>query len=117
VLAAIRAGLVQSAHDLSEGGLGVALAESLFANEKLGAEVTIDGNSVSALYSETQSRFLLTVKPEHKNEFESLVDAVQIGTVTETSILEIKNNDASVLEASVAELKAAWKGAIPCCLK
>ncbi|MBM7654219.1 phosphoribosylformylglycinamidine synthase subunit PurL [Neobacillus cucumis] len=117
VLAAIRAGLVQSAHDLSEGGLGVALAESLFANEKLGAEVTIGGNSVSALFSETQSRFLLTVKPEHKNEFESLVNAVQIGTVTETSTLEIKNDDASVLEASVAELKAAWKGAIPCCLK
>ncbi|MED4226705.1 phosphoribosylformylglycinamidine synthase subunit PurL [Neobacillus cucumis] len=117
VLAVIRAGLVQSAHDLSEGGLGVALAESLFANEKLGAEVTIDGNSVSALFSETQSRFLLTVKPEHKNEFESLVNAVQIGTVTETSTLEVKNDDASVLEASVAELKAAWKGAIPCCLK
>ncbi|ULT57420.1 phosphoribosylformylglycinamidine synthase subunit PurL [Neobacillus drentensis] len=117
VLAAIRAGLVQSAHDLSEGGLGVALAESLFANEKLGAEVTIAGNSVSALFSETQSRFLLTVKPEHKVEFERLVDAVQIGTVTETSTLEIKTDDASVLAASVAELKAAWKGAIPCCLK
>lgn len=117
VLAAIRAGVVQSAHDLSEGGLAVALAESLFANEKLGAEVTIAGNSVSALFSETQSRFLLTVKHEHKDEFERLVEAVQIGTVTETSTLEIKNADASVLKASVAELKAAWKGAIPCCLK
>jgi len=117
VLAAIRAGVVQSAHDLSEGGLAVALSESLFANEKLGAEVTIAGNSVSALFSETQSRFLLTVKPEHKDEFERLVAAVQIGTVTETSTLKIKNDDASVLDASVAELKAAWKGAIPCCLK
>ncbi|MCM3727106.1 phosphoribosylformylglycinamidine synthase subunit PurL [Neobacillus cucumis] len=117
VLAAIRAGVVQSAHDLSEGGLGVALAESLFANERLGAEVTVAGNSVSALFSETQSRFLLTVKPEHKDEFERLVEAVQIGTVTETSTLVVKNDDASVLEASVAELKAAWKGAIPCCLK
>jgi phosphoribosylformylglycinamidine synthase subunit PurL len=118
ILAAIRAGVVQSAHDLSEGGLGVALTESLFANEKLGAEVSIAGNSVSALFSETQSRFLITVKPENKDEFERLVvDAVQIGTVTETSTLEIKNDDASVLVASVAELKAAWKGAIPCCLK
>ena len=40
----IRAGVVQSAHDLSEGGLAVALAESLFDNEKLGAKVNIDGN-------------------------------------------------------------------------
>ncbi|MEH7416111.1 phosphoribosylformylglycinamidine synthase subunit PurL [Neobacillus drentensis] len=118
VLAAIRAGVVQSAHDLSEGGLAVALAESLFANEKLGAEVALAGDSVSALFSETQSRFLMTVKPEHKDDFEKLVaDAVQIGTVTETSTLKIKNEDTSVLVASVAELKAAWKGAIPCCLK
>ena len=117
VLAAIRTGLVQSAHDLSEGGLGVALAESLFTNEKLGAEVSIAGNSVSALFSETQSRFLITVKPEHKDKFERLVEAVQIGTVTETSTLEIRNDNASVLVASVSELKAAWKGAIPCCLK
>ncbi|MCM3118575.1 phosphoribosylformylglycinamidine synthase subunit PurL [Neobacillus sp. MER 74] len=117
VLAAIRAGVVESAHDLSEGGLAVAVAECLFTNEQLGAEVTIAGNSVSALFSETQSRFLLTVKPEHKDEFESLVDAVQIGTVNETAKLQITNGESTVLEASIEELKAAWKGAIPCYLK
>ncbi|WHY67435.1 phosphoribosylformylglycinamidine synthase subunit PurL [Neobacillus sp. SuZ13] len=117
VLAAIRAGVVESAHDLSEGGLAVALAECLFANEKLGAEVSIAGNSVSALFSETQSRFLLTVKAEDKNEFESLVDAVQIGTVNESAKLQITNGESTVLEASIEELKAAWKGAIPCYLK
>src|SRR5262249_23681708 len=58
VLAAIRAGVVQSAHDLSEGGLAVALAESLFNGNGLGAEVKIADNPVSALFSETQSRFL-----------------------------------------------------------
>lgn len=117
VLAAIRAGVVESAHDLSEGGLAVAVAECLFTNEQLGAEVTIAGNSVSALFSETQSRFLLTVKPEHKDEFESLVEAVQIGTVNETAKLQITNGESTVLEASIEELKAAWKGAIPCYLK
>ncbi|MFL6554599.1 MAG: AIR synthase related protein, partial [Bacillus sp. (in: firmicutes)] len=117
VLAAIRAGLVQSAHDLSEGGLAVALAECLFTNEKLGAEVNIAGNPVSALFSETQSRFLITVKEENKNEFESLVGAVQIGSVNETATLQITNNESTVLEASTVELKAAWKGAIPCFLK
>jgi phosphoribosylformylglycinamidine synthase subunit PurL len=117
VLAAIRAGLVQSAHDLSEGGLAVALAECLFTNETLGAEVSIAGNQVSALFSETQSRFLLTVKEEHKNEFESLVAAVQIGSVNDTASLKITNGELTVLEASTEELKAAWKGAIPCFLK
>ena len=43
-LTAIRAGLVASAHDLSEGGLAVALAESLFGTSKLGAKVNISGN-------------------------------------------------------------------------
>ncbi|PGY07039.1 phosphoribosylformylglycinamidine synthase subunit PurL [Bacillus sp. AFS031507] len=117
VLAAIRAGLVQSAHDLSEGGLAVGLAECLFANEKLGAEVEIEGNLVSALFSETQSRFLLSVKEEDKLEFESLVDAVQIGLVNDTAKLQISMGESTVLEASIEELKDAWKGAIPCYLK
>ncbi|MEH7107756.1 phosphoribosylformylglycinamidine synthase subunit PurL [Bacillus sp. JJ1764] len=117
VLTAIRAGLVQSAHDLSEGGLAVALSESLFANEHLGAEVTINGDSVSALFSETQSRFLLTVKKEHQAEFERLVEAKCIGIVTESGVLTIQNGSETILEAQVEELKAAWKGAIPCLLK
>ncbi|WP_066249724.1 phosphoribosylformylglycinamidine synthase subunit PurL [Neobacillus drentensis] len=117
VLAAIRAGLVESAHDLSEGGLSVALAECLFTNEKLGAEVNIVGNPVSALFSETQSRFLLSIQKEHQQEFESLVDAVQIGTVNDSAKLNITIGESPVLEATVEELKDAWKGAIPCYLK
>jgi phosphoribosylformylglycinamidine synthase len=117
ILKAIRAGFVQSAHDLSEGGLAVALSECLFGDEGLGAELTITGNPVSALFSETQSRFLLTVKTEHQSEFEKLVNAVQIGEVTNTKELRILSENKTVLEASVAELKEAWKGAIPCLLK
>jgi phosphoribosylformylglycinamidine synthase subunit PurL len=117
VLAAIRAGVVQSAHDLSEGGLGVAVAESLFGQEQLGATITIKGNPVTALFSETQSRFLLTVKKEHQTEFESLVAAQLIGEVNETRTLRVLSNTDTVLETSVNQLKDAWKGAIPCLLK
>jgi phosphoribosylformylglycinamidine synthase subunit PurL len=117
VLAAIRAGLLQSAHDLSEGGLGVALSECLFANEQLGAELTIEGEPVTALFSETQSRFLLTVKEENQIEFERLVPAKLIGQVNASGTLRVSTEKETVLEASVNELKAAWKGAIPCLLK
>lgn len=117
VLAAIRAGLVQSAHDLSEGGLGVAVAESLFGQEQLGATIKIEGNPVTALFSETQSRFLLTVKKENQTEFESLVAAKLIGEVNDTANLKINAENNTILEASVNELKDAWKGAIPCLLK
>ncbi|WHY01043.1 phosphoribosylformylglycinamidine synthase subunit PurL [Neobacillus sp. DY30] len=117
VLAAIREGVVQSAHDLSEGGLGVAVAESLFGQEQLGASITIEGNPVTALFSETQSRFLLTVKKEHQSQFESLVAAKLIGEVNDTATLKVNADNNTILEASVNELKDAWKGAIPCLLK
>lgn len=117
VLAAIRAGLIQSAHDLSEGGLAVALAEGLFASEHLGARVSITGNPVSALFSETQSRFLLTVKKENQSAFERILEAKLIGEVTDTAILQVLTDNGPVLEASIDQLKAAWKGAIPCLLK
>jgi phosphoribosylformylglycinamidine synthase subunit PurL len=117
ILTAIRAGVVQSAHDLSEGGLAVALSECLFASKKLGAVVNITGHPVSAMFSESQSRFLLSVKKEHQNEFEKLVEANLLGEVTESAVLQVKAEEATVLEASVEQLKAAWKGAIPCLLK
>ena len=117
VLTAIRSGLVQSAHDLAEGGLAVALAECLMANERLGANVEINGESVTALFSETQSRFLLSVKREHQAEFESIADARLVGEVTDSAMLRIVNDGTPVVEAAVSELKDAWKGAIPCYLK
>jgi phosphoribosylformylglycinamidine synthase len=117
ILNAIQAGVVESAHDLSEGGLGVALSECLFGAENLGAAVKVSGNTVSALFSETQSRFLISVKKENQSEFEKIVEANLIGEVTSSENLQILAEDALVLEASVAELKEAWKGAIPCLLK
>jgi len=118
VLAAIRRGLVQSAHDLSEGGLGVALAESLFGTAGLGAEVSLNGNLVSDLFSETQSRFLVTVKKENQAEFESLAKEAQlIGEVNVSGQLRVESAGVNAIDASVEELKAAWEGAIPCLLK
>src|SRR5690625_1552012 len=73
LLTAIRQGLVASAHDLSEGGLGAALAESVFIDNELGADVTLKGDATTVLFSETQSRFLVTVKEEDKEKFEAKV--------------------------------------------
>ncbi|MBP0725996.1 phosphoribosylformylglycinamidine synthase subunit PurL [Bacillus sp. RG28] len=118
ILSAIQAGVVASAHDLSEGGLGVALAESTFGSSNVGASITIEGNEVTALFSESQSRFLLTVKPQNKEQFEALVEAKLIGTVTEEASVTVRNGaNETVLHAPVEELKQAWKEAIPCLLK
>lgn len=118
ILAAIRAGLVQSAHDVSEGGVAVALAEKTFAANGLGIEATLTGSATTALFAESQSRFVLTVKAENVEAFEAIVsDAQKIGTVTEDAKLTINGETGVLVEGTVEEFRSAWKGAIPCLLK
>lgn len=118
LLAAIQEGLVQSAADLSEGGFAVALCEKAFSADGLGADVTVEGSAVTALFSETQSRFLVTVRAEDMAAFEAKVqDAVKIGSVTNGGSIVMKDAEGTVLiEGTVEQFHAAWKGAIPCLL-
>lgn len=116
ILAAIKNGLVASAHDVAEGGVAVALAESVIGSNGIGAAVELEGLIVSALFSESQSRFILSVKPENQIEFESLTDAVLIGKVVEAPALKIDVNGENVINQNATGLKKAWKGAIPCLL-
>ncbi|OES45314.1 phosphoribosylformylglycinamidine synthase subunit PurL [Domibacillus iocasae] len=116
LLAAIQSGLVQSAHDISEGGFAVALVEKLFGTG-LGANVSLEGEATAALFAETQSRFVVTVKAENKAAFESAIqDAKQIGEVSVEPVVSITINGEEVVQAPVNELEDAWKGAIPCLL-
>ena len=118
LMAAIRAGVVASAHDVAEGGLAVALAECLMGALGLGAKVTIGGDLVSELFSETQSRFVVSVKKEQKEAFEQLVEAKQIGEVTGDGILTVNGGQGeTIIRLSVDEMRNVWKGAIPCLLK
>jgi phosphoribosylformylglycinamidine synthase II len=118
LLGAIRAGVVKSAHDVSEGGLGVALAESVIGTN-VGAHIKLDGQLATvALFSETQSRFIVTVRPENQERFEQLVqEANLVGNVTNTPQLVIRTGEEVVVETTVDSLTDAWKGAIPCLLK
>ncbi|WP_338653659.1 MULTISPECIES: phosphoribosylformylglycinamidine synthase subunit PurL [Sporosarcina] len=117
LLTAIQAGLVQSATDLSEGGFAVALCEKAFGTEGLGAGVTVSGSAVTALFSETQSRFLVTVKEEKAADFEKAVaDAIKIGVVTDSNRIVINGEDGTLIDGTVDELRSAWKGAIQCLL-
>ena len=116
VLKAIQEGLVASAHDLAEGGLAVALAESAIGSEGLGVKVNTTGHAVSALFSESQSRFILTVKKEHQSEFEKVTSAALIGEITEQPTLQIVHDGETIIDTPIETLEKAWKGAIPCLL-
>lgn len=118
LLEAIRANLVQSAHDVSEGGVAVALAEKTFAAQGLGVNITLQGSATTVLFAESQSRFIVTVKAENAASFEAAVaDAKKIGTVTNDEKITINGETATLVEGTVEEFRSAWKGAIPCLLK
>lgn len=118
LLQAIQSGFVASAHDIAEGGFAVALAEKTFGVQNLGVDVTIAGSATTALFSESQSRFIVTVKPQHTAAFEEIVkDAVNIGTVTsDTSVIIRNEHGEEWVSGTVEEFRSAWKGAIPCLL-
>ena len=116
VLAAIQADLVASAHDCSEGGLAVAIAESAFGNQ-FGVDVKVDLVK-EELFAETQSRFILSVSPENQVAFETLVgnQVTAIGQVTNTGKLAITAKDAAI-ELVTSEAKQVWEDALSCQLK
>lgn len=116
VLKAIRNGWIQSAHDCSEGGLAVALMESAFPKE-LGMSVTVDLPK-EWLFSESPSRFVLSVKPEMAEEVQTLfgTEASEIGEVTDTGTASIQTPNEE-LKLNVLEMKEMWEGAIPWLLK
>lgn len=122
VLGAIQQGLVQSAHDLAEGGLAVALAESCISGN-VGAKVQLETSLRTdvALFSETQSRILLSASPSQAAELEQFiasrgVPVANIGVVTGTT-LEVQVNGVATLNRPVAGLKQVWEDVIPCLMK
>lgn len=117
LLKAIKAGLVQSAHDIAEGGLAVAIAETTFGAKGLGVDVTLTGSATTALFSESQSRFVVTVKEENAAAFvEIMKDAQKIGVVTNDALVKINGDKGVLVEGTVEEFRSNWKGAIPCLL-
>jgi phosphoribosylformylglycinamidine synthase len=116
---AILEGLVRSWHDCSDGGLGVALAETAFAGG-LGMEVDLrkvpqEGLSRNdlILFSESQSRFVVTLDPSKKSAFEALLgDSTfgDIGVVSQGKTLLVVGLDGkTIVQANLSELREAWQ--------
>ncbi len=82
ILEAIRNGLVKSAHDISEGGLAVALAESCFADREkaIGATVSVrsDLRKDALYFGESQSRVILSIAPERKGSLIQLAASMNV---------------------------------------
>ncbi len=116
---AIKEGLISACHDISDGGLGVCLAEMCIGGD-IGAEVDITEIAIcpssmeveKILYSETPSRLVVTVPSYKREDFESLFNGQHIsllGEVVEKKVLTIKHRGKVLVEEEVAELKECWK--------
>ncbi|MDA8413976.1 MAG: phosphoribosylformylglycinamidine synthase subunit PurS [Desulfobacteraceae bacterium] len=119
---AVLSGTVASCHDLSDGGLAVAAAESAFAG---GFGLALDlsrmlwkgdaagKNDLALLFSESASRHLVTVHPEQREQFEAIMSGncfASIGVVTAEPMLTISGlSGTSVIQAGLAGLKEAWQ--------
>ncbi|MBE9886999.1 phosphoribosylformylglycinamidine synthase subunit PurL [Enterococcus durans] len=116
VLAAIKAGVVASAHDCAEGGVAVALSEAAFP-KGFGLDVRTT-MTTAQLFSETQSRFVLATSPENKAAFETIVGekATLIGQVTTEKRITIQASDGKIDVATQVAYRN-WKEAIECLMK
>ena len=119
---AVMQGVVASCHDLSDGGLAVAAAESAFAG---GYGMSLDLSRVlwkgdgagksdaTLLFGESASRHLVTVHPEQRDAFEAVMSGncfASIGVVTAEPVLAIAGlNGSAVVRADLSELKEAWQ--------
>ena len=119
LLAAIQSGMIQSAEDIAEGGLAVTLAEKAIRAENVGVDVKISGDATVQLFSESQSRYVVTVKEEDVQKFEETgLQATRIGVVTEGNEFVIQSADGKKLvDEKVDVLSTLWKERIEQLLK
>ncbi len=113
LLAAIQAGLVRSAHDLSEGGLLFGLAESCLY-DSLGLQAEMDSGKLRPdhfLLSESASRVVVSIHPDDETRFSrhfSDVPVTRVGVVTENRF-ELAVNRLPLISLPVRELRDVWE--------
>jgi phosphoribosylformylglycinamidine synthase subunit PurSL len=116
---AIGQGLIRSCHDCSDGGLGISLVESSFAGG-LGMDIDLRmvprlgiERSDYLLFSESQSRFVITIDPDKRDAFEMSMNNLtyaRIGTVGRDGTFKVTGLQGStIINADISVLKRSWQ--------
>ena len=124
LVALAAAAQIQSAHDISDGGLAVTAAESCFAALDLGAQVITDdvAPAESAVFGERGARAVVSVSPSSLAAVQEIarqhgVTATHIGQVTGNAIFSIQYHGSVIIEESVAALRDIWSHSLERALK
>lgn len=118
---AMKAGLIASCHDVSEGGLAVAVCEMLIGGD-IGASIDITGvnpeiRSDYKLFSESNSRWVAEVQREEKRRFEELMNnrgvcIIEIGETRDEKRVVISDGSKKLVRFSLEEAREAWSGVV-----
>ncbi len=113
MMGANRQRLIVSAHDISDGGLAVALAESAFGGD-FGAVIELPDDRLSlnaALFAESHSRFVVSIAPENREIFETIFgpDAQFLGSVSATKKLHISKNGKAIIHLEIEKMLNTWR--------
>ncbi len=115
--ALVKQGAILATHDLSEGGLAVALAEMAFSG-KAGLKIELENMPASKqctlaeiLFGETPGRLLMEVAPEHVAAVKA-AGGIVIGETTGERWLHITNRSSTVIDLAIADLKTIWQNGL-----
>ncbi|MGB2841497.1 MAG: phosphoribosylformylglycinamidine synthase subunit PurL [Halobacteriota archaeon] len=118
---AMKAGLIASCHDVSEGGLAVAVCEMLIGGD-IGASIDITGvnpeiRSDYKLFSESNSRWVVEVQREEKRRFEALMNnrgvcIIEIGETRDEKSVVISDGSKKLVRFSLEVAREAWSGVV-----
>ena len=121
VQTAMSQGLISACHDLSDGGLGVALAEMSIGG-RIGLEADLCSvpreygmSTLAILYSESASRFVVTVSPENAQKFEELFKGqvfARIGMTTGLNTFGLAEGTTGIVRSKIELLADAFKGTL-----
>ncbi|MDP3058895.1 MAG: AIR synthase-related protein, partial [bacterium] len=121
LVTAAERGITSSAHDCSEGGLAVALAESCISGN-IGANISLQNSDSirldALLFGESQSRAVISVSPTKADSLIALALALNVpcsfvGTVGGDT-LKITVDETAIIDSSVGAITKAWRETIPC---
>ena len=114
IMAAMDAGLVASCHDLSEGGLFVALAEMCIGGD-VGADMSLHKmeklRTDEKLFSESNGRWLIEVAPKDAARFEKIVSGLRLGKVKKKGIISVKDGKTR-FSLDLKKVRDTWDGAV-----
>ncbi|MCB0703151.1 MAG: phosphoribosylformylglycinamidine synthase subunit PurL [Candidatus Kapaibacterium sp.] len=112
ILELIGEGVINSAHDTSEGGITVCLAEKAMSSDGLGCQVNIDGDNAS-LFGESHSRIIISASPEQATRISEIAVEYNLGLLKMGTVIEDDFIINDSINEPVEKLLAAYESALP----